>query len=76
MRIGNSDGSFLNKTSDLINVDLYVVDRAMKNVSAGFSNIGNSIAAGVTGIVTLIAGEVSGIVGNLVRGNVVGGTII
>ena len=48
MRIGNSDGSFLDKASDLINAGLHVVDRAMKNVSAGFSNIGNSIAGGVS----------------------------
>ena len=36
MRIGNSDGSFLDKASDLINAGMHVVDRAMKSVSAGF----------------------------------------
>ena len=65
MRIGDSDGSFLDKASDLINAGLHVVNRAMKNIAAGFFNIGNSIAAGVTGVAASIAGGVSGFVGNL-----------
>ena len=55
--ITDGDGSFLDKASDLINLGMYVVDCAMKNVSAGFPNIGNSIAAGVTGVAaSIVAG--------------------
>ena len=41
--IDQGDGSFLDKSSDLINAGMHIVDRATRNISAGFFNIGNSI---------------------------------
>ena len=70
--VKDGDGSFLDKSSDLINSGMHVVDRAMKNISAGFSNMGNSLVAGVTGVAASIMGGISGFAGNLARGNIVG----
>ena len=38
--VKDGDGSFLDKSSDFINAGMHVVDRAMKNVSAGALHVG------------------------------------
>ena len=38
--VRDGDGSFLDKSSDLINAGMHVVDRAIKNISAGALHVG------------------------------------